>query len=271
LIDSDRCLAENRRPMDFLIRCLRPPSEPCRHGWPRETAPLFADGDWGGLIVLAKAHKVLPLLHHRLKRTCPEAVPIGAAKDMADYCHVQKLRTILMIGALLRVLDLLKSNGIAAIPFKGPSLSAMAYGDLSLLAGTPVQHVIRRWTLTFIAVVLDARVRARSRPHDPVPSALPGGHAMSIPSTKRLVPNPDGLATVVDGEMVFLNQETEQYYGLDEVGTRMWQLLTSSDSIQSAYEKLQAEYDIDPERLRDDLDDLIGQLVERGLVNLVED
>jgi hypothetical protein len=78
----------------------------------------------------------------------------------------------------------------------------------------------------------------------------------------------DVLVNVVGGESVLLNLDSESYYGLDEVGTRMWQVLTESESIQEAYEKLLSEYDVEPDKLRADMSELIGKLLELGLVEV---
>ena len=72
----------------------------------------------------------------------------------------------------------------------------------------------------------------------------------------------------LQGESVLLNLGSESYFGLDEVGTRMWVVLTAADSIQASYESLLAEYDVEPEQLREDLDALIGKLVAHGLVEI---
>ncbi len=48
------------------------------------------------------------------------------------------------------------------------------------------------------------------------------------------------LVRYLDKESVLLNLETEQYFGLDETGTRMWQLLTASPCIDSAFQELLA-------------------------------
>ena len=76
------------------------------------------------------------------------------------------------------------------------------------------------------------------------------------------------MVRVLDRESVLLNLETEQYFGLDEVGTRMWQLLTSSPSIEAAYQELLNEFDVEPETLRANLDELLVQLIESGLLHL---
>jgi hypothetical protein len=94
---------------------------------------------------------------------------------------------------------------------------------------------------------------------------------MPIPMTSRTVVPADVLINVIDGESVLLNLKTESYFGLDDVGTRMWQVLTASASIAAARDTLVAEYDSDPERIQHDLEALIEKLVEQGLLEIVND
>ena len=92
----------------------------------------------------------------------------------------------------------------------------------------------------------------------------------NIPFTAKATV-PDGvLVRNLEGESVVLNLKTEKYFGLDEVGTRMWALLTDAGSIQSAYESLAAEYNVEPAQLRADIERLIGELVEHGLLTVGE-
>ena len=80
---------------------------------------------------------------------------------------------------------------------------------------------------------------------------------------------PDGvLVRELAGESVLLNLETESYFGLDEVGSRMWTVLTESPSIVLAFEALAAEYEVEPEQLRSDLETYIQKLVELGLLRV---
>lgn len=78
--------------------------------------------------------------------------------------------------------------------------------------------------------------------------------------------SPDVMVRKVGEESVLLDLKTERYLGLDDVSARFWDLLTSGGSIQSAYETLLAEFEVDPERLRNDLDDFVQELVQSGLV-----
>lgn len=77
------------------------------------------------------------------------------------------------------------------------------------------------------------------------------------------------LVRFLDQESVLLNLETEQYFGLDATGTRMWQLVTTSPNIDAAYQGLLAEYDVQPDLLRENLTELLGHLVEHGLLQVL--
>jgi hypothetical protein len=76
------------------------------------------------------------------------------------------------------------------------------------------------------------------------------------------------LVRVLENETVLLNLETECYYGLDETGTRMWQVLTAAPSIDTAYTELLTEFEVEAEQLRLDLSELLGKLVDKGLLRI---
>ncbi|HYL64543.1 MAG TPA: PqqD family protein [Candidatus Methylomirabilis sp.] len=79
---------------------------------------------------------------------------------------------------------------------------------------------------------------------------------------------PHVLVRYLDKESVLLNLETERYYGLDETGTRMWQLVTVAPSIGSAYDELLNEFDVESDVLRLHLTELLGRLIENGLLQI---
>jgi Coenzyme PQQ synthesis protein D (PqqD) len=76
------------------------------------------------------------------------------------------------------------------------------------------------------------------------------------------------LVRRLDGETVLLNLETEKYFGLDATATRMWELVTHLPRIESAYETLSHEFDVEPDLLRTHFAELLNQLVENGLLNV---
>lgn len=79
----------------------------------------------------------------------------------------------------------------------------------------------------------------------------------------------DVLISGLQAESVLLNLDSERYYGLNDVGTRMLKLLASSDSIGAAYNNLLDEYNVEAEVLRRDLISTIEELSKHGLVEII--
>jgi hypothetical protein len=84
--------------------------------------------------------------------------------------------------------------------------------------------------------------------------------------SERLTVAPDVLFRLVGDEGVLLNLNTTMYLGLNPVGTRMWNALTSAGSIQAAYDTLLAEYEVEPAQLRTDLEEFIQRLLGQKLI-----
>ena len=72
------------------------------------------------------------------------------------------------------------------------------------------------------------------------------------------------------GEMVLLHIESGKYYGLDDVGARMWALLSENGSLDAAYHALLEEYQVAEEQLQADLVRLVDELAGQGLLTVVE-
>ena len=90
----------------------------------------------------------------------------------------------------------------------------------------------------------------------------------SINLNQTIAPSPDVISQEVSGETVLLDLESENYYGLDEVGTRIWQLIKETDQLQSIFDTLLKEYDVSEERLQLDVSTLLTEIEGMGLVKL---
>jgi hypothetical protein len=91
-----------------------------------------ADLDWTSLLRAATAHGVMPLLYGALSKTRPDAVPREVLDTLRERFRASALRNLVRAGELLRLLALFRAHGLAPVPFKGPTLAALAYGDLAL-------------------------------------------------------------------------------------------------------------------------------------------
>ncbi|MDQ3068778.1 MAG: PqqD family protein [Acidobacteriota bacterium] len=83
----------------------------------------------------------------------------------------------------------------------------------------------------------------------------------------RLFVSPDALARDLNGEVLVLDLRSSQYFGLTGTGARVWQLVESGhDSADAITDTLAAEFDADPERIKEDVERFLDDLVARGLL-----
>ena len=90
------------------------------------------------------------------------------------------------------------------------------------------------------------------------------------PPHSKVQPNPDVIFQILDGEAVLLPLKTEEYYTLDETGTRMWQLLVEHGEPEPVVSQMLEEFEVDEVTVRRDLAHLIGELREEGLLDVGE-
>jgi hypothetical protein len=78
------------------------------------------------------------------------------------------------------------------------------------------------------------------------------------------------LFTTVEQDAILLNTSTNQYFALEEVGTRLWELLSQGSGLREAHQVLLDEYEVTSAGLEQDLLELLGHLVENNLVEVVD-
>lgn len=70
------------------------------------------------------------------------------------------------------------------------------------------------------------------------------------------------------GEAVLVDVRAGLYFGLDPVGTRIWELLAEPRTFDGLLEALRLEYDVGEAQLRTDVERLLGELVTAGLAQV---
>ena len=91
---------------------------------------------------------------------------------------------------------------------------------------------------------------------------------LSINLNQTIALSPDVISQEVSGETVLLDLESENYFGLDEVGTRIWQLIKETNDLHAIFDTLLGEYDVTEERLQQDLSVLLTEVEGLGLIVL---
>ena len=100
--------------------------------------------DWKVLLNLSHFHNITPLLFHNLCHFRHDGIPQEVFEDLKKSASQSNFHNLHLTGTLRKVLRLLSSNNIIAVPFKGPLLSLLAYGDINLRMSSDLDILVSR-------------------------------------------------------------------------------------------------------------------------------
>ena len=75
--------------------------------------------------------------------------------------------------------------------------------------------------------------------------------------------------TDLDGEKVMMNLDKGQYFMMNEVGSRIWELIEGNTSIVNIIETLTNEYQVDEETCENTVMEFLGRLKNADLIKVV--
>ena len=91
---------------------------------------------------------------------------------------------------------------------------------------------------------------------------------MNIEITNVYMRNGDQVTAKVDDEVVMMSMQQGEYYGLDSIGSRIWELFAKPNSVENIIETLMQEYDVDRKTCEKDVQEFIQKLVDKGLLKI---
>jgi Uncharacterised nucleotidyltransferase len=129
------------REANLLLCCARTCNTPQTEFRIKEIATQGID--WQAFLQLATSHGVRPLVYQSLHAICWEALPEVARHELSHFYSANSAKNRFLAGELLHILPLFEAEHILALPFKGPVLAAVFYGDLGLREFTDLDILIR--------------------------------------------------------------------------------------------------------------------------------
>lgn len=81
-------------------------------------------------------------------------------------------------------------------------------------------------------------------------------------------PSPAALVQPTGNEAIVLDTASERYFGLNQVGARLWELLQANPDLAAAHRQLLTEFEVEPAQLEHDLLVVVGELADAGLVTI---
>jgi hypothetical protein len=91
-----------------------------------------------------------------------------------------------------------------------------------------------------------------------------------LTDTSRIVVAKDQVSSDLAGEVAILSLKNRMYYGLNQVGARVWHLIQKPITFAELVQQMMSAFEVDRPRLEQDLRDLVKQLAEQQLVEIME-
>jgi hypothetical protein len=92
------------------------------------------------------------------------------------------------------------------------------------------------------------------------------GPKKEITPDTKLQRKPGILFNEIDGEVVMLSIENSEYYGMDKVGSRIWQLLENPLSFNELVTILMDEYEVTEEKCCQETKNFLNKITEKKLL-----
>lgn len=77
------------------------------------------------------------------------------------------------------------------------------------------------------------------------------------------------ITSDIGGETVMMSLENSAYYGLDTIGSRIWELIAQPISVSSLCDTLQTEFEVERDTCCQDVLELLNHLYKENLVQIV--
>src|SRR5215470_3532399 len=133
---------ESRPELELLLCAISPDRTPENVDRIRSCATKSLD--WDYLFVFARRHGVLQLLYSQLQQCVADLIPPDQLQRLQKYFQENSARNVLMTAELRRLIELLESANIEAVPYKGPVLAFFAYDDVSLRRFVDLDVLVRK-------------------------------------------------------------------------------------------------------------------------------
>ena len=74
--------------------------------------------------------------------------------------------------------------------------------------------------------------------------------------------------TDLDGEKVMMNLDKGEYFMMNEVGSRIWEIISEPINVKGIVDTLRSEYEVDEETCKDTVIEFLGRLNNADLISI---
>ena len=93
---------------------------------------------------------------------------------------------------------------------------------------------------------------------------------MPLTLESTVVRSTEVMTSPVDDELVMMSLESSQYYGLNRVGRRIWELLAEPTTVAAVCAQLVTEFEVEPDQCASEVLAFLATLVQDGTVRTID-
>ena len=88
----------------------------------------------------------------------------------------------------------------------------------------------------------------------------------SITVQSTIQRNPEMISSDMDGETVMMSVENGEYYGLNPIGSRIWELIENEKNVNTIINTLLLEYEVSIEQCTSETLIFLNKLLDNNLI-----
>ncbi|HEV2916069.1 MAG TPA: nucleotidyltransferase family protein [Pyrinomonadaceae bacterium] len=128
----------------LLLCCARRRLKVCDDGDDELRRLIPEIKDWDYVLRTAARHGLTPFLFWQLKAACDGPIPASFMDKLSDQFHRNAAGNLLLTAELRSISGLFEEHGISAVPYKGPALALLLYGDTAFRRFDDLDLLLRR-------------------------------------------------------------------------------------------------------------------------------
>ena len=90
-----------------------------------------------------------------------------------------------------------------------------------------------------------------------------------LSSSSTIRRNPDLLHAAAGNDILMMSVEAGAYFGLEQVGARIWEMTADQITVEQICTRLTAEYDVEPDVCEAEVLTFLARLAEQHIIHVV--
>ncbi len=79
--------------------------------------------------------------------------------------------------------------------------------------------------------------------------------------------NPEIVYRIIDGNAILVSSKDDKIMSINEVGTRIWDLLDGKTTIKEIIVKITEEFDVDQDTAKDDVQEFVEKCLKINIIS----